>query len=376
MNSNRKINAPPVYRPQPVPKVLMRKTAQPVAGPPAARPSLPVKRSQPGANVVMTKTAQPRHPVAGPATPRPSLPVNRPPTPVMQPRVAKAPARPASPRVAIPRVSQLKTCENPGGGRCNPIAPPAHAGRGTIQRVIVRMDDMKDIKKWEQRLAGKQKPGHYLMSPVFELTTIRNTEKIHLLAHGAGDIFSLDNMYSPTGLARKLIEMGLPLNYRGRIVLHSCHLGEDGPDSFATKLQDALVDYGRRVEVKAVIGTAKVFEDGTTRVMTLNDGPRFKQLTEKMKRKWYAELDEAKLDNELEDLMVDDDPHYVPQYKDRAAINEKYRKTGKNLVNKYFTSAPDRKQRLARPEWSWRSVKGYVKSFAKEAWSVLEAMSS
>jgi hypothetical protein len=269
----------------------------------------------------------------------------------------------------------MKSCEKPGGGRCNPIAPPARAGGGTIQRVIVRMDDMADIRKWEQRLAGKQKAGHYIMNPYSELRTIGNTEKIHLIAHGAGDIFSLDHVYSPTELASKLIEMGLPLNYSGRIVLHSCHSGEGGDHSFASRLQDALVDYGRRVEVKAVIGTSKVFEDGTTRVMSPQDAPRFRQLTEKMRTKWYAELAEARLDNDLEDLMVEDDPNYAPNYRDGQAINEKYRRTGRNIVNKYFTRDPGRKQRLDRPEWSWRSVKGYVKAFAKEAWEVLEAAS-
>lgn len=237
------------------------------------------------------------------------------------------------------------------------------------------MDEMNDIKKWEQRLLDKQKPGHDRMSPMFQLSIIGNTEKLHIIAHGLGDIVSMDHMYSPTDLARKLIEMGLPLNYRGRIVLHSCHSGEGGPNSFAAKLQDALVDYGRRVEVKAVIGTSKVFEDGTTRVLTLQDAPRFKSLTNTLERKWKAELEDARLDNDLEDLMMEENPNYVPNYQDVGPINEKYKTMGKKMVNKYYTRDRDRKQRLARPGWSWRSVKGYSKAFAQRAWNVLDAMS-
>ncbi|HET6978790.1 MAG TPA: hypothetical protein VFI24_20830 [Pyrinomonadaceae bacterium] len=238
--------------------------------------------------------------------------------------------------------------------------------------MILRLDSGNDVRKWEQRLAGKDKPGRNIMNPHVELRWMGNTEKLHVIAHSSDDFLSLENFYSPIELARKLINMGLPLNYRGQIVLHGCRSGLGGEDSFATKLQDALVDYGRRVPVKANIGTSKVLEDGSTRVMRVEDYYKYKALGDKLEKRWRSDLanEDKMLDYDLDHLDVPDAPTY------QQHLQQQYGKTGKKLINKYFTRDYDRKQRLNRPDWSLRSAWGYTKGLASRAWDVIDGMSS
>lgn len=232
--------------------------------------------------------------------------------------------------------------------------------------------DDRTISKYTRYLTNKTnesgliKPGHDLEGPFNHLRNIGHDEKLHLVGH-AGTQMMGEDLDSPEELARKLITRGLPLDYRGQIVLHGCNTGKGGNNSYAARLQDALIDYGRRVSVKGLGGASKVMPSGQAVVIKDEDRNRFDQLTDKLEKKYKSDLENAEVEDELDALGQDDDAPVGRAH--RKLVHQKYKTMGANLVKKYYSADPNRKQRLARPGVSWRYVKGYVKSWVKELFS-------
>lgn len=99
--------APPVYRPQPVPRVLQKKSAlsQSQTAPLTRQPAAPpVYRPQPVPKVLQQKSAVNRPATTAPSTPRPNVPpISRTPSKkVAQPQAKVTPQRPRLPRVPLP----------------------------------------------------------------------------------------------------------------------------------------------------------------------------------------------------------------------------------------------------------------------------------
>jgi hypothetical protein len=110
---------------------------------------------------------------------------------------------------------------------------------------------------------GVTKASHRMMGSWFKLTDIAPDGKLHIIGHGVpafndqGRVTHAESMsgYSMPELADMLVnELGLPQDFHGRIVMHTCYSGVGGEESLAVKLQLALRDRNRLVEVKALLG--------------------------------------------------------------------------------------------------------------------------
>lgn len=92
------------------------------------------------------------------------------------------------------------------------------------------------------------------------LKTLGTNDTLFVLAHGSpttvGD-------FSPRGLARQMIEEGLPEKFQGEIKFLSCETGlGESEKSFAFKFQQFLASNDIFVKVTAMKGTVNISEDG------------------------------------------------------------------------------------------------------------------
>jgi len=108
------------------------------------------------------------------------------------------------------------------------------------------------------------------------LSQISSNTPIHLYGHGGfmgnspEDPQPVFGNLSPQELSDQLIRGGLPNNYRGTLYANGCYTGIGGPHSFAFQLSRLLSSQGRYPTIRANLGPAHHFQDGTTGVLPLH----------------------------------------------------------------------------------------------------------
>lgn len=203
--------APPVYRPQPIPKCLQPKTATPRQTPQgranATPPAPPVYRPQPTPKGLQRKPAYVQPPRAG---------------------------------------------HTPQGAP----APPARGP--VIQRMVLSIGNIdKTIEKSEKALLGAKGGESVRLSDTGQpLARLQPDETLYINAHGSPQ--TLGGM-SPQELVKELLRNGLPANYQGKIYLHGCNSATDSSGaSYAQKFQTNLAQLGVRVRVKGNKGFSNI----------------------------------------------------------------------------------------------------------------------
>lgn len=201
--------APPVYRPQPTPKVLQLKKAQPTTATTAAvrkQPvAPPVYRPQPTPKVLQRKTAAPPPAYRPPATPK-----------VLQKKTDRtaAPARVSPPRVL-----------------------PANSG--VIQPMIAILDDnLNDIHIWHQVFNMLKKHPEEDVEVLEHVKEIKPGDRLAIVGHGNEK--KVGRWYSPNILANQLSKVKLPENLK-RIELLACRSGVGDDNSFAAELSRQMM---------------------------------------------------------------------------------------------------------------------------------------
>lgn len=194
--------APPVYRPQPVPKVLQ--TKMPVSHPTVNHSKQtpappPVYRPHPVPHVLQRKTVTGGQPPQAVKSPRQPVapPVDRPePKKILQPKMiaaAQAPKRPTPPPVyrqpLTSKVLQAKSAKTsvPHAGHYTPTMPqrqllPPHALR--CNSVVQRMENPKDTlsdevapfvsESYRSAISGTDITKHHKGTYVYQVTKCRN----------------------------------------------------------------------------------------------------------------------------------------------------------------------------------------------------------
>ena len=354
--------APAVYRPQPTPKVLQRKTAprqQPHgAGPKRPPAAPPVYRPQPVPKVLQRKaTAQPR---LSPSTQPNRLPV----------------APPAYRPQPVPRVLQRKVAQ----GRPLPVGEKINPAARVIQRLVLRLGEDKAVNASAERLEqkldkqGQIKPGHEPMPKDTGLANLGKQEKLHIVGHGtqvendSGLVTHVTHLgdYNPEELADYLIKLGLREDYQGQIVLQSCNTGTGDENNYAVMFQQALSKRKRNVSVKAMKGRTKITREGKAVVASHEQYQEFMKQAKVVESESDLRLKNLKHWNQKSSEFIQhyhsiSDPSEKAEYLARLEeLNEKLKDRkaqtndelqaladeAKKLKQKYYTPAKENKLTL------------------------------
>lgn len=238
--------APPVYKPQPTPRVLQRTAAVrgQSAGAQAKPAAPPVYRPQPAPKVLQTKRAVSQPPPAGKSPDRPAAPpAYRPAAKTVQPKAASVtpPVNPARPRRAAgPTVAQPKSSPRPAR------RPRA----GVIQPIMTVIDDMDEVLVREIEIHSKNLNQRVVYKDSEVVLRADNDTAIHLVGHGNEQFVG---MYHDMGaLARWLVEgCKLPKTNIRTVYLHVCD-GAHHIQALARELASRMP--GERITVYGVHG--------------------------------------------------------------------------------------------------------------------------
>ena len=135
----------------------------------------------------------------------------------------------------------------------------------TIQEADATTDRSAEALARKVDNSGVTKFSHRMCGSWFKLTDLAPDGKLHIIGHGVpvqnnkGLVTHAESMsgYSMIEIANILInDLGLPADFNGQIVLHSCYsgLGSDNQESLAVQLQNRLAAKNRKVTVKALLG--------------------------------------------------------------------------------------------------------------------------
>src|SRR5687768_12290623 len=206
--------APPVYRPQPTPKVLQLKNAtkpQPTNAATSARKQPvppPVYRPQPTPRVLQQK--------------KPAAP------PVYRPQAA-------------PKVLQKKTNQptHAKPATPNPRPMPRNANSGVIQPMIaILKDNLNDIHIWHQVYNMLKKHPDEEVEVLEHIKQVKPEDRLAIVGHGNEK--TIGKWYSPNILANQLGKMTLPQDLK-RIEILACRSGVGDQNSFAAGLFKQLM---------------------------------------------------------------------------------------------------------------------------------------
>ncbi|MDT4896879.1 MAG: hypothetical protein QOH25_1956 [Acidobacteriota bacterium] len=204
--------APPVYRPQPTPKVLQRATANPKSAALQRKVSGGVGNGQrPSAPPVYRPQATPK---------------------VLQKKMIQ-PAGVAQAKLLSPNAS----AHNRRSGQRSPLNPRA----GVIQPMIgVLNDNLADIHIWHQVYNMLKKEGHGAEDvEVFEhIKEVKSGDRLALVGHGNEK--GIGRWYNPNILANSLNKIKLPGDLK-RIEILTCRSGVGDEKSFAAELSKQIM---------------------------------------------------------------------------------------------------------------------------------------
>ncbi len=202
--------APPVYRPQPTPKVLQLKKA-------------------PTATTAATAAA--RKPPVPPPAYRPQ------PTPKVLQRKTAAPP-PAYRPAPTPKVLQKKTDRTAIQANVAP-ARVLPGNSGVIQPMIAILDDnLNDIHIWHQVYNMLKKHPDEDVEVLEHVKEVKPGDRLAIVGHGSEK--KIGRWYSPNILANQLGKIKLPVNLK-RIELLACRSGVGDENSFASELSRQMM---------------------------------------------------------------------------------------------------------------------------------------